>query len=393
MGNALTTTIIILFLCIFGAAQLRIGGSEMNKMKWLYKTWWKWLCAGLLLYALIGNFLVPLGPGVTGVSPMVIHPDSVYTIHITAYHSHFTDARAGKIQCWLKGGNNYYQAIKFRVTGNEDAEAQFGLSSRQQRQLSHAEMDLVLNDELDGTFTLRDAITLVKSSQADSTFKTVSAVVEPEVKNNKHRLFCFPYREILYETIRNTFFHVPMWFAMTMLVFTSLIGSIMYLSKGDERWDTLAHQGVIAAMLFGACGYCTGLVWAKYTWYIGVSWSDVLRKLLLEDIKMAAALIAMFFYIAYLILRGSISDKVKRARVSAMFNIFVFVIFVLCVFVLPRMADSMHPGNGGNPAFSKYDLDSTLRLFFYPAVIGWILLGYWILSVLMRLKFIQQNQK
>jgi heme exporter protein C len=51
----------------------------------------------------------------------------------------------------------------------------------------------------------------------------------------------------------------------------------------------------------------------------------------------------------------------------------------------------MHPGNGGNPAFSKYDLDSTLRMFFYPAVIGWILLGFWILSILIRLKLVQQK--
>ena len=158
------------------------------------------------------------------------------------------------------------------------------------------------------------------------------------------------------------------------------------------KHDVVAEQSVIVALLFGTCGYLTGLMWSKYTWYIGVSWSDVIRKLLLEDIKMAAALIAMFFYAAYLVLRSSIEDKTKRARVAAVFNIFAFVIFILCVFVLPRLTDSMHPGNGGNPAFSKYDLDSTLRMFFYPAVIGWILLGFWILSILIRIQFIKQKQ-
>jgi heme exporter protein C len=44
----------------------------------------------------------------------------------------------------------------------------------------------------------------------------------------------------------------------------------------------------------------------------------------------------------------------------------------------------MHPGSGGNPGFNMYDLDSKMRLVFYPAVIGWGLIGYWV--VLLRVK-------
>ena len=38
---------------------------------------------------------------------------------------------------------------------------------------------------------------------------------------------------------------------------------------------------------------------------------------------------------------------------------------------------SLHPGAGGNPAFGTQDLDNTMRMVFYPAVIGWTLLGFW----------------
>ena len=79
----------------------------------------------------------------------------------------------------------------------------------------------------------------------------------------------------------------------------------------------------------------------------------------------------------------------QRARISAVYNIFAVVIFTLFIFIIPRLTASLHPGNGGNPAFSKYDLDSHLRLFFYPAVIGWILLSCWILSILVRLRLLQ----
>jgi heme exporter protein C len=362
-------------------------------MNWLYKKWWKWLCVVLLIYVIAGSFFVKLGPGITKVSPVSLHTDSVYTFQISAYHAHLTDAKAGKVQLWFKNKNKYYAPLSFKVLSDDRAEAQFAVASAEQDTFVPASIDVVMNDDLDGTFALRDAITLVKSTTVDTANSSRLTVTEPEVAHNKHQLFCYPYREILYETIRNTFFHVPMWFAMTLLVFASAIYSIRYLMQGDNRHDIVAEQAVVVAMLFGVCGYLTGLVWSKYTWYIGVSWGDVIRKLLLEDIKMAAALIAMFFYFAYLVIRSSIEDKAKRGKISAVVNIFCFVIFILCVFVLPRLTDSMHPGNGGNPAFSKYDLDSTLRLFFYPAVIGWILLGFWILSVLIRLQFIQQKKE
>jgi len=60
---------------------------------------------------------------------------------------------------------------------------------------------------------------------------------------------------------------------------------------------------------------------------------------------------------------------------------------------LPRMVDSLHPGNGGNPAFSKYDLDSDIRLVFYPAVIGWVLLGFWIASLATRIGILKYKSE
>lgn len=362
-------------------------------MKWIYGKWWKWLSVLLLIYVVIGGFIVPLGPGVTKITPSVFKPDSLYTFRIKAYHAHFLSPQAGKVQVFFKNHFTYFAPVSSKVISNDELEVSFAVGSNQQAKIIPSSFDIVVNDEVDGTFALREGLTLAKAKMVDSSSTLLAQITEPEVKNNKHQLFCFPYREILYETIRNTFFHVPMWFIMTMLVFASFTGSIIFLIKGDVKWDILANQAVIAALLFGACGYLTGLIWSKYTWYIGVSWGDVLRKLLLEDIKMAAALVAIFFYVAYVVIRESIEDIEKSRRVSAIYNIFSFVVFILCVFVLPRLTDSMHPGNGGNPAFSKYDLDSTLRMFFYPAVIGWILFGFWVLSILIRLQLIQQKQK
>jgi heme exporter protein C len=96
-------------------------------------------------------------------------------------------------------------------------------------------------------------------------------------------------------------------------------------------------------------------------------------------------------YFAYLILRNSLTDTQQRARIGAIYNIFAFAAFIPLIFVLPRLTDSLHPGNGGNPGFNAYDLDSNLRIIFYPAIIGWTLLGTWIATIRVRIRRVERT--
>ena len=107
--------------------------------------------------------------------------------------------------------------------------------------------------------------------------------------------------------------------------------------------------------------------------------------------KLNGAAVTMLIYGAYLVLRGSVRDEQQRARLSAIYNIFAFAAAIPLLFIMPRLYDSLHPGMGGNPGFSKYDLDSSMRMVFYPAVIGWTLLGVWITEVACRLSFVQEK--
>jgi len=188
-----------------------------------------------------------------------------------------------------------------------------------------------------------------------------------------------PNLPILENSIRNLFFHVPMWFTMIALLLFSFIKSIQTLNNKNTvnlTYDSEAEVFANTAMLFGVAGLLTGMVWAKNTW--GAYWTP--------DPKLNAAAVAMLLYAAYFVLRSSIVDEEKRARISAVFNIFCFPIFVVLVFILPRLTDSLHPGNGGNPGFNSYDLDSRLRMVFYPAVLGWVFTGFWIADIGKRMK-------
>ena len=185
-----------------------------------------------------------------------------------------------------------------------------------------------------------------------------------------------PALAILYETIRNLFFHVTMWFGMMIILFVSLIYSVKYLSAFNMKNDIIASEAANTGMLFGILGLLTGMVWAKFTW--GGWWAN--------DPKLNGAAVTMLIYLAYFVLRGSLDDEVKKAKVSAVYNIFAFTMLIVFLVVLPRMTDSLHPGSGGNPGFSTYDIDANMRLVFYPAVIGWTLIGVWITQLRVRIR-------
>jgi len=194
-------------------------------------------------------------------------------------------------------------------------------------------------------------------------------------------MFEVPRLDILNESIRNLYFHVPMWFGMTLILTASGIFSIMYLRKNNEITDFWAVETANIAILFGVLGLLTGMIWANYTW--GSPWSN--------DPKQNASAIGMLIYLAYFILRSSLTDEQQKAKISAVYNIFAFSTFIPLIFILPRLTDSLHPGNGGNPGFNAYDLDSRMRLVFYPAVLAWTLLGWWIVTLRVRVRKIEHQ--
>ena len=191
-----------------------------------------------------------------------------------------------------------------------------------------------------------------------------------------------PVKPILNETIRALYYHVPMWFGMVILLLTSVVYSLKYLMGSNRRHDVYAVSFANTGILFGVLGLATGMLWANYTW--GSPWHG--------DPKQNGAAIALLVYLAYFILRGSLQDEQQRARISSIYNVFAFTALIPLIFILPRMTDSTHPGNGGNPGFNAYDLDLKMRYIFYPAVIGWTLLGVWLTSLKIRLHNIQLKQ-
>jgi heme exporter protein C len=352
-------------------------------------TWWKYLCIALLIYASCAGFLVPLKPGIQSTSPAMTRAGAEVQVSVLGYNTFYKKGEKG-LNAWLKLDSvHLIKAYQLEVKDERNLVASFRIPQEIAALGKQAgvRLTLITSDPESGVALLPQAIFVATDSVESNNVAGGWHTMQSNELLFKHDL-TFPYRNILYETIRNTYFHVPLWFAMMVLFGISVYHSIVYLSGlGKQKlYDEMKESDMKSAayseigLSFGFLGLFTGMLWANYTW--GTPWTG--------DIKLNMTAVLLAIYLAYFVLRMAFYDKESAARLSAVYNIFAFASIIPLLFIIPRMAASLHPGNGGNPAIGGEDLDNTMRLVFYPAVIGFILLGIWMSDLNFRTKRIRE---
>ena len=344
--------------------------------------YWKILGVLIMMYVFIGGMTVPLKPGIEevyGVNTSVKPGDNI-TLKVKGYNTHF--AESNQNIAYLKLDDDHFLTSKsITIKDNWSMEIDFAIPTNPVNTIGLDPLTLIISNPRDGYALQPNAISIkwdatkVAEASNENEWQTTMA----EIYQNDN--FSFPYRNILNETIRNTFFHVALWFAMIILLIAGLVHAVKYLRKQELRDDMLSAAYNTVGILYGMLGLATGSNWAKFTW--GTWWTT--------DVKLNMAAIAMLIYSAYLILRSSTTDFERRAKLSAGYSIFAFIALIPLIFVIPRLYDSLHPGNGGNPALGGEDLDNTLRMFFYPSIIGLILIGVWIATLKYRTDKIENH--
>ena len=342
------------------------------------KDWWKIIGIILMIYSFIFGLLIPLGPGVLSVFPFNGVAGNKLSITLEGYNTHFTEAKNQRI--WLKLEDYSLSATALNPTSSNQMEVSFNLPKSLPTEDSIASFSLIIDNEIDGAFVMPNAV-FIKQSIIDFTKGT--QLWKDNTLENLHRRkgITFPFRNVLSETIRNLYFHVSLWFGMFALLGVAVAYSIKYLRNGDITHDYRATALITVGVVYGLLGCLTGSIWAKHTW--GTWWTT--------DVKLNMTAVFMLIYLAFFVLRGSFQDEIKRGRLSAVYNVFAFASLIPLLFVIPRLVDSLHPGNGGNPGFGGEDLDNSMRMVFYPAIIGITLIGFWIAELRYRIALLSEK--
>ena len=132
---------------------------------------------------------------------------------------------------------------------------------------------------------------------------------------------------------RIIFFHVPAAITGMIGYFVALVLSILYLSSGNFRYDSLAASVVEVSVVFSVLNIVTGSIWARIIWGIWWTW----------DYRLTSALVCVLIFSGYLMLRRAIDEPTQRARLSAALSIFG-CIDVVIVWKSIEWFRTQHPG-------------------------------------------------
>ncbi len=132
---------------------------------------------------------------------------------------------------------------------------------------------------------------------------------------------------------RILFFHAPAAMVGMVGYFIALVFSIMYLTFGNFRYDSLAASIIEVSLVFSVVNIVTGSIWARIIWGIWWTW----------DYRLTSALVCVLIFFGYLMLRRAIDEPTQRARLSAALCIFGCVDVVI-VWKSIEWFRNQHPG-------------------------------------------------
>lgn len=128
-------------------------------------------------------------------------------------------------------------------------------------------------------------------------------------------LFIAPDESTMHAIQRIFYFHASSgWAAMegSAIVF---VANVLFLVKRDLKWDWLGVASAEVSVAFWTVVLITGPIWAHPVWGVWWTW----------DARLTLSLVIWLLYVAYLILRTLVNDPERRAVVSAIFGVFVFL--------------------------------------------------------------------
>jgi heme exporter protein C len=114
---------------------------------------------------------------------------------------------------------------------------------------------------------------------------------------------------------RIMYVHVPSAWLAYAAFFVTLLGSVLYLVRRDLRFDRVAAASAEIGLLFTGLTIVTGAIWGKATWGKWWDW----------DPRLTTTAILFVIYAGYLLLRQSLADRQRRARLGAVFGIVGFL--------------------------------------------------------------------
>jgi heme exporter protein C len=131
---------------------------------------------------------------------------------------------------------------------------------------------------------------------------------------------------------RIVYIHVSVaWFGLIGYLLAA-VSSFMYLLRRNIAWDDWAQAAAEVGWVCASLTLATGSLWAHEAWNTWWTW----------DPRLTTSLVLWTIYAGYFVVRSSIADRNRRARVAAVLSI-IGALDVPLVVMATRWFRGMHP--------------------------------------------------
>lgn len=167
------------------------------------------------------------------------------------------------------------------------------------------------------------------------------------------------------------YFHLASaWTAFLAFFIVFLLG-IIYLINRNIQIDLLASASAEIGILFTTMVLITGSLWGRSSWNVWWTWEP----------RLTTTLILWFIYIAYFLIRDSIEEPEKAARISSVYGIIGFIDVPIVFMSIRWWRSRLHPvvfgeNQGGNRGGLDQDMLFTLLVSLAVFTILFLILLY-----------------
>jgi heme exporter protein C len=173
-------------------------------------------------------------------------------------------------------------------------------------------------------------------------------------------------------TQRIIYFHISNAWVGFFAFLVTFLGSVLYLWRGERRWDILALSSVEIGVAFMTATIITGSIWAKPAWNTWWTW----------DPRLTTSTVTWLIYVSYLMLRSALDEPARRARFAAVYGVVGFVSVPITFFAI-RWWRTIHPVLFDA---SNMGLSANMRFPFFFSLAAFTLLYFVILIRRVRLE-------
>ena len=181
-----------------------------------------------------------------------------------------------------------------------------------------------------------------------------------------------PTEQTMGDAQRILYIHVSVaWLGLAGLMVMAAAGAV-YLLRRELWWDHWAGAAAEVGWLCSTLTVVTGSLWAHAAWNTWWTW----------DPRLMASFVLWIVYSGYLLVRGSLDDGYRRARLGAVLAI-VGMADVPLVIMATRWFRGIHPGTP--------TLEPSMRMVMLLSVLGFT--AFFILLVALRRSQMQLSQQ